>query len=125
MKRDCDFSLDDLLADWHRWAKGYQYVGDIHGSPMFNHAKSPRGWDTVGDIVDTEIDGGRMATVNFHIFELPSVQCTAIQINARNLATGKAVWNSARLPQDPQERAIVLRDARNELMRRLMMAGVV
>ena len=92
---------------------------------MFKQAKSPRGWDTVGDIVEAEIDGGRMATVNFHIFELPPLQCTAIQINARNIATGRVVWNSARLPTDPQERSLLLLEARNELMRKLILAGVV
>jgi hypothetical protein len=124
MKRDCD-TLDDLLIAWHQWAKGYQYVSDIHGSPMFNQAKSPRGWDAVQDIVDHEIDAPRMVAVNFHIFELPSIQCTAIQINARNLATGQAVWNSARLPADVEERQIILRAARNALRDKLMGACIL
>jgi hypothetical protein len=66
-----------------------------------------------------------MVAVNFHIFELPSIQCTAIQINARNLATGKAVWTSARLPADVEERQIILRAARNALQEKLMGACIL
>jgi hypothetical protein len=124
MKRDCD-TLDDLLISWHRWAKGYAYVSDLHGSPMFNHCKSPRGWDSVQDIVEHEIDAPRMLTVNFLIFELPSVWCTAIQIHARNLATGKAVWTSARLPADITQRQIILREARDALTKKLVGACIL
>ena len=128
MKRDCvgqAEELDCLLTAWHRWAKGYQYVSDIHSSPMFSHSLTPRGWDTVQEIVEHEIDGGRMASINFYVFELPSLWCTAIQIHARNLSTGKSVWTSARLPQDLQQRQVILRDARNELTRKLVEACIL
>ena len=118
-------ALDDLLIAWHRWAKGYQYGSDIHGSPMFNQAKSPRGWDTVQDIVDHEIDAPRMVAINFHIFELPSIQCTAIQINARNLSTGKSVWTSARLPDNVYQRQAILQAARNALSGKLIDACIL
>ncbi len=117
-------ALDDILAQWHRWCRSYQYVSDIHSSPMFAHSKTPRGWDTAQEIVEHEIDGGRMASVNFYVFELPSAWCTAIQINARNLVTGKSVWCSARLPEDLEARQQLLRDARNALVEKLIGAGI-
>ena len=125
MNDDSRQLFDQLLIEWHHWARGYKHVGDINSSPMFNHSKSPRGWDTVSDIIEHEIDGGRMASVNFHVFELPPIQCTAIQINARNLATGRNVWTSARLPTDLQARAVLLAEARSALMVKLIAAGVV
>ena len=125
MKRDCD-TLDDLLLAWHRWCRGYTLQGDIHSSPMFNHARTPRGWDTVADIVEHEIDAPRMLTLNFCIFELrPLEWCTAIQIHARNLSTGKAVWTSARLPTDLKARQELLRDARNALTNKLVEACIL
>lgn len=125
MTDDSRYILDTILADWHRWARGYQHVGDIGSQPMFAQARSSRGWDSVQDIVESEIDGDRMESINFHIFELPPLQCTAIQINARNLATGRNVWTSARLPQDLEARAVLLSAARSALMRKLVAAGVV
>ena len=125
MNDESRYILDTLLADWHRWARGYQHIGDVGTSPMFNQTTSPRGWDTVNDIVEHEIDGGRMSAVNFHIFELTPIWCTAIQIQARNLATGKSVWTSARLPTDLQARALLLAEARAALMCKLITAGVV
>lgn len=125
MTDDSRYLLDSILHDWHRWARGYQYGADVGSSAMFNKTKSPRGWDTVAEIVEHEIDGGRMESVNFHIFELSSIQCTAIQINARNLATGRNVWASARLPTDQQQRAELICEARNALLVRLLAAGVV
>lgn len=117
--------LDSLLAQWHRWACGYRYVGGINSSPMFRDAKTSKGWDSVEEIIDSEIDGSRMEAVQFHIFELRPVYRTALQLNARNLHTGKTVWDSPRLPPDPEERAIMLMEARNLLLKRLLSAGVL
>ena len=118
-------TLDELLVPWHFWSKGYHLVGDIHSSPMFNHARTPRGWDTVAEIVEHEIDAPAMVTLNFHVFELCPEYRTAIQINARNLATGKSVWTSARLPADLMQRQLLLRDAREPLTKRLVSACIL
>ncbi len=125
MNDDARYVLDSVLVDWHRWAKGYSQAGGYGAQPMFSQAQSPRGWDTAQEIVESEIEGGRMAAVNFHIFELPPEQCTAIQIHARNLYTGKNVWTSQRLPSDLGERAVLVAESRNALMRRLIGAGVI
>lgn len=125
MKNDIDSLLSDLLASWHRWACGYRHSAGIGSSPMFKDAKTSKGWDTVDVIVDEEIDGGKMEAVNFHVMELEPIHRTALQIQARNLCTGKNVWNSPRLPEDAEERAVVLMEARNKLLKRLLDAGVV
>lgn len=125
MTDDARQILDDLLADWHRWARGYRLASDISAQPMFKQSQSPRGWDSVQDIVESEIDGDTMAAINFHIFELDPIHCTAIQIHARNLVTGRAVWTSQRLPTDPLIRAALLGVAKGELTKRLMAAGVL
>jgi hypothetical protein len=50
---------------------------------------------------------------------------TILQIHARNLSTGRSVWISARLPQDPASRAAILADARAALCIKLRVDGVL
>lgn len=125
MKNDAHQILDDILSSWHRWAQGYKHVGGVSSSPMFRNAKTSRGWDTVNEIVNAEIDGDQMKSVDFHVMQLCDVYRTAIQINARNLATGRSTWNSARLPSNPEERAAILSLARTKLTARLHDAGIL
>lgn len=125
MRNDIDALLNDILASWFRWAKGYQHVGGINSSPMFKNAKTSKGWDSVAEIVDVEIDTTRMASVDFEVMEMEPVHRTILQLQARNLVSGVSVWVSPRLPTDPEERAIVLMEARNRLMHRLLAAGVM
>ena len=117
--------LDDLLIAWHKWAKGYQHVGGINSSPAFRDAKTSRGWDTVADIVDGEIHHSVMESIDFNVMQLEPDYRTALQIQARNLATGRYVWTSPRLPNDIESRAQLLGLARVALIARLMSAGVL
>ena len=121
MTRDHDTSmaLDDLLIAWHRWAKSYAPVQEISTSPMFRGMKSPRGWDTLDQIADETIETGKLETVDAVIMQLCDDYRTALQIQARNLCTGRNVWVSTRLPADPDNRAVVLRDARDALHNKL------
>jgi hypothetical protein len=112
-------SLDDLLADWHRWCMGYSPVSTHSASAMFQGVRSSRQWDTENEVVDGSLREQDMKALDFHIGELIPAHRTAIQINARNLVTGRSVWTSARLPQDMAERQHILRDARNALCERL------
>jgi len=118
-------TLDQLLSAWHQWAQGYQHVGGINSSPMFRSAKSSRGWDTVDEIVSHEIDGDQMKAIDFHVMQLCDVYRTALQLQARNLATGRNVWNSARIPTDIHQRAEILSSARHGLTVRLRNAGIL
>lgn len=118
-------TLDELLASWHKWAKGYQHVGGINSSPMFRDTKTSRGWDTVADIVDGEIHHSVMESIDFHVMQLQPDYRTALQIQARNIASGCSVWTSPRLPNDVQSRAQLLGLARMALILRLVSAGIM
>lgn len=122
---DTRYILDDLLASWHRWASGFSAVATHGASAMFTGVRSSRQWDDEDDLVDGALHVEQMKAVDFHITELEPLHRTAIGIQARNLVTGRSVWTSARLPVDIEERAIIVMEARNNLMRRLLGAGVL
>lgn len=122
--------LDLLLRDWHQWQTGYSLVPTCGADPMFRNAKSGKGWDSTHEVIQDELHGSTMETIDFHVGELPDVDQTkpyrsAIYAIARNLHVGASVWASPRLPVDPLERGIVIMEARNILTKRLMAAGVM
>lgn len=117
--------LNDILASWHRWARGYQYVSGINTSPMFKETKNGRQWDTVEEIIDSDIENMRMAAVDHIVMGLLDVYRTALQIQARNLCTGRDVWDSAMLPRDKSERQMILVKARAALTGELQGAGIL
>ena len=125
MKDETNEILNGMLADWHRWARGYQHVGGINTSPMFRGVKAGRAWDTVDQIIDSDIEHSRMEALDHIIMGLRDVYRTALQVQARNLYTGKSVWSSSRLPVDAEARALILMEARAALLRRLVDAGVM
>jgi len=125
MQNDTDYILNDLLTSWHKWAKGWAGVAAHGACAMFAGVRSSRQWDSSSDVLDGSLHNATMQSIDFQVGELPPVQRTAIQLLARNLATGVHVWHSPRLPSDPQELALVLLESRNALMRRLLAAGVV
>lgn len=43
-------TLDQLLNDWHHWAKKTTLVPQAGKCAMFAQAQSPRHWDTTGEI---------------------------------------------------------------------------
>ena len=92
---------------------------------MFNGLVSSKQWDSEDDVIDGSIHHSQMESVDFHINELTPLHRTAIGINARNLVTGYSVWTSARLPSDVEQRAVILRDARNILQNKLTSAGIL
>ena len=92
---------------------------------MFHQCKSGKQYEEQYDIAEQSLDDDAMRSIDFHVYELSPTMRTAIQINARNLATGRAVWRSERLPADSAERAIVLAGARAALLVRLMDAGIL
>ena len=125
MHDDARYLLDDLLAQWHRWCNGFEAVPTPRVSAMFSGVKTSRQWDSEDDCLDGSIHNAQMKAFDFHVGELKPLQRTALQIQARNIVTGRSVWTSARLPDDIQERAIILRDARNDLVKRLVFAGIL
>lgn len=125
MHNDSDAILDDLLARWHHHCKSYSPIPVRGADPMFRNAKSGKGWDTTSEVIEDEINGKMMKAIDFQVGEMAEPHRTAIYILARNCYTGRNVWLSNRLPQEPAVLAIVVREARNMLTRRLMAAGVM
>ena len=125
MKDETNEILSAMLCSWHRWACGYKHVGGINTSPMFREVKNGRQWDSLDDIVDSDIEHSRMDALDHIIMQLCDVYRTALQIQARNLHTGRSVWSSARLPADAQMRATILADARTALLVKLRVNGIM
>lgn len=117
--------FDDLLIRWHHWSRGFRAIPDLTTTPMFRQARSGRQYDTQYELAERALDDDAMEAVDFHVNELCAAHRTAIQIDARNLATGRSVWRSARLPDDQEERAVLVGQARAELMARLLNAGIL
>ena len=117
--------LDDLLSRWHAWGKSYRANQQAPRDPVFRNAKSGRGWDSTDEIIEDELMGSTMEAIDFHVSEMKDPHRTAVYMLARNLYTGRSVWLSKRLPEDPLERGIIVAEARNQITRRLMAAGVM
>ena len=132
MRNDSDVILDDLLARWHDHCAGERHITGGGADPMFRNAKSGRSWDSTQEIIEDEISSDTMDAITLHVSgdkrghgAMLDPWRSAIYVHARNLACRHAVWNNPRLPADPQERAVIVMEARNELMRRLFRAGVM
>ncbi|MBT2333606.1 hypothetical protein J7E49_06775 [Variovorax paradoxus] len=130
MHNDSTAILDDLLSRWHSWAKNYIPIPQCGADPMFRNVKVAKTWDTTSDAFDDELNNRIMEAIDFQVSEMPDQPPdrgyrSAIYSLARNLATGRSVWLSPRLPKDPVERGILVVEARNMLTRRLLVAGVM
>lgn len=132
LMNDPDKILDDLLSRWHGWMREKPVNGvDRLDDPAFRDVQSA-GYDVSDDEADERINAHRMATVDFCVSGdsrgqggLEQPYRTAIYFLARNCYTGRKVWLSKRLPKDPMELGVIICEARNILMRRLMAAGVM
>lgn len=124
MVNEIDNLLSDLLKSWHKWASGYQHVGGINTSPMFRGGKPNKTRDD-DDGVDGALHNSTMEAIDVQVMDMIDIHRTAIQIQAKNLVAGVSVWRSPRLPAGIEERTIVIMEARNALMRRLIKVGVI
>ena len=132
-----DISPDDvlsgLLADWHKWMSAAPINGtDRLDDPTFRDVKSGRCWDSADDIIEADLKSDTMKTIDFCVTGdargqggLMEPHRAAIYSLARNKATGHSVWRSPRLPTDPIERGVIVLEAKNMLMRKLIIAGVM
>jgi len=124
MKDETNEILNSILCDWFHWARGYQHAAGINSSPMFRECRSNhRQWASLDEIADE--DTSRHEAVDAIIMAMCPEHRTALQIQARNICTGKSVWTSARLPQDIESRAAILADARALLQVKLIGAGIL
>lgn len=133
MTNDTDAILEDILSRWHNWMRAKPINGvDRLGESASEVPENRGGWDSASDIMDREIEAHQMSAVDFQVSGdsrgeggMDEPYRAAIYCIARNCYTGRKVWMSPRLPQDPIERGVVLLEARNMITRRLMAAGVM
>lgn len=125
MRNDIDNILDALLIDWHIWCSNFRQVAQCGSCAMFTDVKSSRQWQDADEVLDNAKHNSTMKAIDFHVNELEPNHRTALQIKARNLATGVSVWTSARLPADPEARTVILMQAKSALLARLSAAGVM
>ncbi len=121
------YQLNDLLAEWHRWGDGQPAVQGYGQCIMFTGVKSSgRQWDSENESLDSSLHEAQMKAFDHHVDELNDpMYRTALGIQARNLCTGHSVWTSARLPKDIAERAVIMKNARDALTKRLAIAGIL
>lgn len=128
-----DEILNSLLSDWHKWQLQTPVNGtDRLADPTFRDVRPGRYWESQDDIVEKQSHTDKMKAIEFAVAGdskgqggMPDLMRYVIQEQARNLHTGVAVWRNPRLPVDPMERAVLLQEARNALMKRLLAAGVM
>jgi hypothetical protein len=124
-----DLRLDELLILWHRHRAGYQFSSGYSGSDSTcRDYRTPGHWDWQNGAADARADAITAKGVEDAAALVPNQPKrwnTALAFEARNLASGAAVWTSPVLPRDPEERAILVLEARNMLARELMRAGVL
>mgnify|MGYP001568630850 CR=1 FL=1 len=132
MRNESDSILDDLLSRWHSWCRGNKYQNEAAADPAFKGHRSSRQWDTLDEVIESDLTTATMECMDFVICGdkrgqggMDEPYRSAIHVNARNCCTGREVWLSPRLPKDREERRLLVLEARNILLRRLISAGVV
>jgi hypothetical protein len=124
-----EYDLDGLLAAWHQYHENKKLTrGYSRTDSTCRDYRAPGHWDWKNGAADARADELQVKAVDECMDNIPNVPQpwnTALQFEARNCATGRAVWLSPRLPQDKDERAVLVREARNMLLKELMRAGVL
>lgn len=125
MTDDSDAILNDLLASWHRWSQCNRAPNGYYSiNPACKLYRTSTQHDTENGARDSDADNMTMQAMDHAIDRIEQPWQTAIQINARNLATGLSVWSSPRLPTDDIDRAQMVVKARNMLMIELGRDGI-
>ena len=126
MRNEADEILDDVLARWHSWAQGQGgTAGHSKRSAGMEMYRPSRQYDDANGCLDSDLEHMRCKQVDFDVRQMPQPHQTAVYVEARNLCTGRAVWGNPRLPSDPQERAVVMLEARSMVSKRLLASGVL
>lgn len=128
-RTDLDWTVDHLLADWHVWRSHYRITKGHSGTDATCRDYRPPGhWDWANGAADARADDLVMRAVDHSVGRVPNTPQPwnlALQFEARNLHSGAAVWSSPALPKSKEERAVLVLEARNLLVRELRKEGVV
>lgn len=125
MHSDIDNLLNDLLSSHHKWARRTKFgKGYPSESASCKDARASRQYDDSNGALDSGLDDSRMEAFDAVLYRIEQPWLTALQVQARNLATGSNVWSSPRLPVDPLERSILTLEARNKILKELVKDGI-
>ena len=129
VKNDIDFLLDSLLSDWFAWRRSYKMTRGYAGQDATcRDYRSPGHWDWKNGAADARAEDLVVKAVDRAIDRVPNTPerwNTALQFVAMNLHSGAAVWSSPMLPQNKDERAVLILEARTKLLVELRKDGVV
>ena len=126
MRNDIDAILDDLLASHHKWSSRVKFGKGYPGqSASCKPAMASRQYDDSNGALDSVLDDSRMEAFDAVLYRIAQPHLTALQTQARNLATGVNVWSSPRLPIDVEERHVLLLEARNKILKELASDGLM
>lgn len=119
--------LDELLCIWHEWqTHAATSRGFASRALVIGEYSAGRHHDADNGVLDSELDKRRAKAVDFAVTQqMVEPFRSAVYVDARYIATGANVWSSPRLPQDKQERADLIEEARGMLIRLLRSAGVL
>jgi hypothetical protein len=121
-----DVQLDRLLILWHEVTSEYRTERTYNVPSFVLSYQSPKHNDWRHHEIGDELEDKTTASVvGICIDRLEQPWQTAIRMQARNLATGHAVWFSPRLPADKEAREVILLEARNMLLVQLRREGVM
>lgn len=124
-----EFKLDELLASWHRWRVNYRLARGYSGSDSTcRDHRTPGHFDWWNGAADARAEELLVKAVDAAMDKVPNIPerwNTALHFEAMNLVSGAAVWASPMLPKDRGEREVLVREARNMLLRELQRAGVM
>lgn len=125
MVGEVDEILNDLLGRWHRWCiHTPPNTGFYKENPSCKLYRTSRQHDDINGALDSDAENSVMQAVDYAIDRMEQPYKTAVEFNARNLATGTSVWRSPRLPADDIERAHLVMHARAKLLLMLEEDGV-
>ena len=119
-----DATLDDLLSRWHHWmrARPSGYNQQSAGTERY---RTSRQYDDTNGALDADLDSAQCKQVNHEAEQLTDPYRAAVYVEARRLCTGRDVWRSPRLPDDPVKLREVVFEARRQMIRRLRDSGVM
>jgi hypothetical protein len=117
MTSDVDAILDDLLRSWHFRCQLDDAEGYYRVNPACLMFRSSRQYDDSNGALDSDNRNTVLEAFDAAVFRLEQPYLYAIQVQARNLATGSWVWRHPRLPEPGPKLAEIVSVARRELMR--------
>jgi hypothetical protein len=126
MTNDLDAILDDILMRWHQWTPPIRCSRGFNrqATGMEQYVTS-RQYDDQNGALDDAIERQTMEAVQREIERMLILHQIALKVNARALTLGVVVFNHPRLPQDREQRQLVIRTARGDLTCRLSRAGIL